>query len=146
MDIPESNPGNPWFLLDTSRAVKPIIFQNRQAPQFAALTNPDSEHVFKTKKFLYGVDSRDNVGFGLWQLAFGSKKALDATNFAAAKAAIGSFKNDSGVPLGLKGNLLVVGPSAEAAARKLLYGDLMAGAESNPWKGSAELLVCPWLD
>ncbi|MCX5785671.1 MAG: Mu-like prophage major head subunit gpT family protein [Elusimicrobia bacterium] len=146
MAVPETNPGNPWFLLDTSRAVKPLIFQKRQAAQFVALTNPEAEHVFKTKKFLYGVDSRDNVGFGLWQMAFGSKKALDVTNYGAARAAIGGVKNDAGVPLGLKGNLLVVGPSNEAAARKICYGENLVNAESNPWKGSAEVLVSPWLD
>ncbi|TNF65538.1 MAG: hypothetical protein EP307_00025 [Rhodobacteraceae bacterium] len=29
-----------------------------------------------------------NAGFGLWQLAFGSKAALNATNDAAARAAM----------------------------------------------------------
>jgi phage major head subunit gpT-like protein len=145
MDVPQSNAKSPWFLLDTSRAVKPLIFQNRQAPQFVALTNPEAEHVFKTKKFLYGVDSRDNVGFGLWQMAFGSKQVLNDTFFAVAKAGIGGFKNDSGVPLGLKGNLLVVGPSNEAAARAICYGEHLASGASNPWKGSAEVLVSPLL-
>ena len=145
MDVPNSNPQSAWFLLDTSRGIKPLVYQNRQKPEFASLTNPESEHVFKTKKFLFGVDSRDNVGYGLWQMAFGSKKALDITNYGVARAAIGGFKNDEGTPLGLKGNLLVVGPSNEAAARKICYSDQMAGGESNPWKGSAEVMVCPWL-
>lgn len=145
MDVPVSNPVAPWFLLDTSRAIKPLIFQNRQAAEFQQMTDPANEHVFKTKKFLFGVDSRDNVGFGLWQLAWGCKKALSDTTYAAARAGLGGFKNEHGVPLGIKGNLLVVGPSAEAAARKLLYGENLADGESNPWKGTAELLVCPWL-
>jgi len=146
MDVPANNPAVPWFLIDASRAIKPVVFQNRQSPQFNSLTDPQSEHVFKKNEFLFGVDSRDNVGFGLWQLGWGCKKALDATSYAAARAGLGAMKNDSGVPLGIMGNLLVCGPSNEAAARKILMGENLANAESNPWKGTAELLVCPWLN
>lgn len=61
-----------WFLLDTRKAIKPLIFQSRKEPEFAAITDPNSEHVFKNNSFLYGVDARGNVGFSFWQLAFGS--------------------------------------------------------------------------
>jgi phage major head subunit gpT-like protein len=30
------------------------------------------QNVFMKKQFLYGVDCRDNAGFGLWQMAYGS--------------------------------------------------------------------------
>ena len=30
------------------------------------------DNVFFEKKYIYGVDSRDNAGYGLWQLAYGS--------------------------------------------------------------------------
>ncbi len=145
MDVPQSNPGNPWFLLDTSRAIKPLIYQSRKKAEFTAQTNPDSEEVFKKKKFLFGVDTRDNVGFGLWQMAFGSKQALTDVKYAAARAAIGSFTNEEGTPLGMKGTLLVVGPSNEAAGRVICYSEHLANGASNPWKGTAELLVVPWL-
>ncbi|MGD9642779.1 MAG: Mu-like prophage major head subunit gpT family protein [Elusimicrobiales bacterium] len=145
MDVPANNPAVPWFLLDTSRAIKPLVYQNRKSAQFTSMTDPESDHVFKNKEFLYGVDSRDNVGFGLWQLGWGCKKALDSTSYAAARAGLGGMKNENGVPLGVKGTLLVVGPSNEAAARKLLTGETLANGESNPWKGTAELMVCPWM-
>lgn len=61
-----------WFLLDTTRPIKPFIFQNRKKPEFVTITNPDDESVFMKKKFLYGIDARCNAGFGLWQLAWGS--------------------------------------------------------------------------
>ncbi|WP_334110868.1 Mu-like prophage major head subunit gpT family protein [Thermodesulfitimonas autotrophica] len=63
---------NMWFLLDVSKPIKPLIFQRRRAPQFVAKDQPDDENVFMKKEFLYGVDSRDNAGYGLWQLAYGS--------------------------------------------------------------------------
>lgn len=63
---------NAWFLLDTSRAIKPLVFQERKKPQFVAITDPQSDKVFMNKEYLYGVDARGNAGYGLWQLAFGS--------------------------------------------------------------------------
>ncbi len=62
-----------WYLLCTTRAVKPFVFQERQKPTFVSLTKTDDENVFMKKQFLYGVDMRCNVGFTLWQLAYGSK-------------------------------------------------------------------------
>jgi len=62
-----------WYLIDPSRAIKPFIFQLRQAPQFVQFNDPKSESVFRRKKFVYGVDARGNVGFGLWFLAAKSK-------------------------------------------------------------------------
>jgi phage major head subunit gpT-like protein len=63
---------NAWFLMDTSKAIKPIIFQKRKPPEFTMLTNPDDQNVFMRKEYIYGVDCRDNAGYGLWQLAYGS--------------------------------------------------------------------------
>lgn len=61
-----------WYLLDTKKPVKTFIFQRRKAPVFVAKDSPDDENVFMKKEFLFGVDSRDNAGYGLWQLAYGS--------------------------------------------------------------------------
>lgn len=64
-----------WFLMDLSREIKPVILQVVKAPEFVALDRPDDENAFKRKEFLYGIDGQDNVGFGLWQLAWGSTGA-----------------------------------------------------------------------
>ncbi len=61
-----------WYLLCTTRPLKPLIYQERKAPKFEALTNPQAENVFMTKNYLYGVDDRCNVGYGFWQMAYGS--------------------------------------------------------------------------
>jgi phage major head subunit gpT-like protein len=60
---------NAYYVLCTKRAVKPLIFQNREAPEFAALTKPDDENVFKRDEFLYGVRARGAAGLGPWFLA-----------------------------------------------------------------------------
>lgn len=69
--------GNPtaWYLFDTKKFVKPFVFQRRKEPNFVSLDKPDDENVFMKKKFIYGVDSRDNAGYGLWQLGYASTGA-----------------------------------------------------------------------
>jgi len=57
-----------WYLGDTmtiGAIVKGIIFQQRQAPVFVQKTSPNDDNVFKTKKFMWGVDSRGNAGYTL---------------------------------------------------------------------------------
>ncbi len=67
---------NNWFVLDASKPVKPLIFQMRKRPEFVSMDDPkQSETVFMRKKYLYGVDARYNVGYGLYQLAVGSEVA-----------------------------------------------------------------------
>lgn len=58
-----------WYLLDLSKGIRPFVFQNRKAPEFAYLTQPTAENVFFRKKFVYGVDARGNAGYALWFLA-----------------------------------------------------------------------------
>ena len=64
-----------WFLFDTSRAIKPLIFQQRKKPEFVSMDASNDQNVFMKKQYIYGVDCRDNAGFGLWQLAYGSTGA-----------------------------------------------------------------------
>jgi phage major head subunit gpT-like protein len=137
--------GTPWFLLDLSRALKPIILQKRKDFEFVAKDKLTDDNVFDNAEFVYGADARGNVGFGFWQFAYGSKQTLDATSFEAAFAAIEGMKGDQGRPLGLKPTTLVVPPNLRGAAQKLLNSEYAAGGETNQWKGTAELLVVPWL-
>jgi phage major head subunit gpT-like protein len=64
--IPElaSNP-NRWYVLDSSRRIRPFVYQERRAPQFVARDRPDDPRVFEMRKFTYGVDKRCNVGVTL---------------------------------------------------------------------------------
>lgn len=137
--------GAAWYLLDTTRAIKPIILQKRKPAEFVSLDRATDENVFMRKEFIYGVDCRDNAGFGLWQLAYASKQTLDATNYAAARAAMMSFKDDEGKPLGIKPNLLVVPPTLEGNGRAILLNERDDAGATNSWRATAELLVTPWL-
>jgi phage major head subunit gpT-like protein len=51
------------YLMATKRALKPLIWQLRQAPNLVARNSPDDPAVFDAKKFLYGVDARGNGGY-----------------------------------------------------------------------------------
>ncbi len=110
----QAGTGPAWYLLDTSRALKPLIFQERTTPELDALTSTQDEMVFMSDTYRYGVRYRCNAGFGFWQLAYKSKAALDAANFNAAVAAMMQAKADGGRPLGVKPTTLVVPPSLRA--------------------------------
>ncbi len=60
--------GRPWFLFDVSRAIKPIIYQQRKPfTDLVAMNQPTDERVFTAAEYRWGTDGRCNVGFGLWQ-------------------------------------------------------------------------------
>lgn len=54
-----------WYLLDTTKAVKPFVFQQRKAPTTVALTDPQGENLFRRKAYVYGIDSRGEAGYSL---------------------------------------------------------------------------------
>jgi phage major head subunit gpT-like protein len=137
--------GAPWFLLDVSRPLKPLIFQQRRAFEFRRMDAATDEVVFERNEYRYGVDGRCNVGYGFWQMAYGSKQTLNAANYAGARTAMMGFKSDSGKPLALAPRLLVVPPSLEGAGLEILNAERDAAGATNVWRGTAELLVVPWL-
>jgi len=134
-----------WFLLDTRRALKPLIFQRRKDYEFQSMTAADDESVFMRDEFRYGISARVNVGFAFWQTAFGSKATLDQANFNAAYAAMLALKSDEDRPLGIMPNILVCGPSQRAAANALLEAQFNAAGGSNTNFKAVELMVVPWL-
>ena len=61
-----------WFLLDTTKPVKPFVYQERKAPVFVQQTDPQADDVFNRKKYKFGAEARAAGGYGFWQLAYGS--------------------------------------------------------------------------
>lgn len=137
--------GSAWYLLDTTRPLKPIIFQKRREYDLTQMTDASDEGVWMRAEYRYGVDARANVGYGFPQMAYGSKQTLDATNFNAAIAAMMAFASDEGRPLGIVPSLLVVAPSNRAAAKALIEAETLASGASNTNFRAVELYVCPWL-
>lgn len=70
--VPELVSDTAWFLLDTTRPVKPLIYQERKKPVFVEQTDYDSDSVYMRKKFLFGAEARAAGGYGFWQMGYGS--------------------------------------------------------------------------
>jgi phage major head subunit gpT-like protein len=138
-----SNPG--WYLLDTSRAVRPLVWQVRETYDFQTVNRASDEHVFLNDTYYFGVRARVSAGFGLWQLGFGSKADLTAENYALARAAMMAYRSDGGRVLGINPNIPVVPPALERKALHILNSEIKDTGGSNPWKGTADLIVTPFV-
>lgn len=134
-----------WFLVDSSRGVfKPMIFQTRRDFSLVALDRETDPNVFNQREFIYGMDGRFNVSYAFWQLLYGSKQTLDATNFNSAFAAMLGQVTDGNKKLGLTPTHLVCGPTNRAAAKTVLAERLASGAD-NPNFKAVDLVVSPYL-
>jgi len=57
---------NAWFLLDTTKPVKPFVYQVRKKPDFVSQTNMDSPSVYMEGVFYFGAEARGASGYGFW--------------------------------------------------------------------------------
>ena len=140
--------GEAWYLLDTSRALKPLIYQERKMPKLVSMTKEDDESVFMRGEYRYGVDLRCNAGFGFWQMAHGVKADLTLDNLWAAYSAMRQRTADGGRPLGIKPNMLVIPASLEKQATQLLERELFVDGTdhvSNEMKGKFEIVIPDYL-
>ncbi len=135
----------PWFLVDLSKPLKPILYQERQAPAFAMVVDPTDSHVFKTGEYLMGGEARGAAGYTLWQLAHRSTATLNEANYVAAYNAMAALKNDEGEPLEIRPTHIVVGPSNRAAAKSLFEAQNKAGGESNVYFKDVVIIDAPRL-
>lgn len=64
-----------WFLLDTTKSVKPFVYQERKAPVFVSQTDMNANDVFNRKVYKFGAEARAAGGYAFWQLGYGSTGA-----------------------------------------------------------------------
>lgn len=138
---------NPWWVLDADFPIRPLIFQQRMAPTFWAITNPEDTEVRDHERYLYGAKARGAFGFGLWQTAHRSTDTLTEGNFTEIRRNMQGLQTPEGFPMNiLMGKpLVVVGRSNQDAARKLFGQDRLATGESNYLLNAADVLVVPFL-
>ncbi len=141
----QSGDSAPWFLLDTSSVLKPIIYQRRSPYNLVSLTAVNDEQVFMSNLFRYGVDGRGSVGYGFWQQAYGSQAPLTPDNFEAAFAALSAMPDETGAPLGVEPTLLVCGSSNRASALRTIKAMLINAGESNINFEAVDVLITPLL-
>jgi phage major head subunit gpT-like protein len=143
---PAADPGPAWYLLDTSRSLKPLIYQERTKPEFTSMTKVDDESVFTLDEYRYGVRARNNGGFGFWQMAVRSTKPLDQASFEEAYDAMRAFAADGGRPLNLKATLLVCPTNLRSAAKAVVGVAKLANGSDNPNHNLVEILDTAWLN
>lgn len=137
--------GTAWFLMDTTKVIKPLIYQKRRDYAITAKTALTDENVFGRNDFVWGADGRGNVGYGLWQLAYASKQTLDVNAYADARAEHQSIKGDNGQPLVIRSSELWVPPLLEQAALEVVQAERLANGASNVMRNLSKVVVCPWL-
>ncbi|NJR43931.1 hypothetical protein HC761_00100, partial [bacterium] len=135
-----------WVLADLSKPIKPIIFQDRRPYDLKKKDQDTDDNVFERDVYRYGVDARCNVGFGLWQLAYGSKQTLNAANFNAAYQALRRMKGDDGKPLGIRPTHLIVNPTNRVTALEIIQAERNAAGATNVNRGAAEVIDTPYFD
>ena len=133
-----------WYLLDCSRPLKPLIYQNRLDAKLTSMDNEADEGVFMRDEYRHGVRARRAFGYGLPQLAFASNKTLNADNYAKAKAAMANQVTDNNRKLGVRPTILVVPPQLEAAAKALIKAETINGT-TNIHRDDVEILVTPFV-
>ena len=137
--------GAPWFLVDTSKGILPLVFQQAIAPSFVSRDNLTDSNVFSLNEYQYGTDSYEAAGYAMPQLAWGSKQPLDAARVKTAFETMESLKGGGDQPLGISPNICFVGPTNREAAYKVFKATTVGGGDSNPWKDTVEVIVVPWL-
>ncbi len=133
--------GAAWYLIDDTRAIKPLIFQDREAARITPKTSLTDDNVFMQDEFMWGAKRRCAAGFGAWQLAYASRQPLTAENYALARAAMLSARGHKGRKLNLRPKLLVVSAANEGPAREILLAERDAAGATNMWRNTAELMV-----
>lgn len=143
-----ANPANkiePWFLLDTSRVILPLLWQERIKPNMQAMDKETDDNVFLRDEYLYGIRARGNAGYGFWQLAAMSDLDLTADNFNTVYTGMTTLKGDTGDPLRVMPKLLVVPPSLRQKAHEVVKREYLESGESNINYEIVEVMICPYL-
>lgn len=89
-----------------------------------------------------GSSTKSNKGTAALSAA---TTAAALASYGAARTAIMTFTDDESRPLGLIPNLLEVPPALETVGKLICENDKLTDESPNPYKGTAVLLVNPWL-
>lgn len=131
-----------FYILDDTNAIKPLIWQERTAPEIEAKFDPvKSDKVFMEDVYLWGVRARGNAGFGFWQLIHRVEDSeLTSEVVQDVLTKIRTLKGDGGKLLNIRPSVILVPPALEFKARQLFESDLINNT-SNPLKGVLKVVV-----
>jgi phage major head subunit gpT-like protein len=63
-----ANEGTTWYLADSTKPIKGLVWQEREPVQMVAKTDVNDDNVFMHKQFLWGLDGRGAATYGPWFL------------------------------------------------------------------------------
>lgn len=135
-----------WYLLCTTRGIKPILFQERKPVALTLKNQLSDDNVFFDDKVVWGIKARLGFGYSYPQLAYASRKDLDATNLEAAVEAMMGFTRDDGTKMNIMPDTIVVGPSNYYAAKKLVMNELDSSGGTNVHKGSFKVVQSQYVE
>lgn len=131
--------GQPWYLLDCSKPIKPLISQEREAPHFWWINDLQDSVVASTGLMTAYGEARGAVGYTLPFLAYRSTRVMNADNYILARDAMKAFTDDNGEPRGIRPTHLVVGISNHQLAKDTFKPNLTNG-ESNTLAGEIAIV------
>ena len=135
-----------WYLFDTSRSVKPLIYQKRRDYRMVRKDRPEaSDAVFMGNKLIYGTDGRGAVGFGFWQMAYASSADLTRDSLRAAYTAMTGQEDEAGRKLAIKPTVLVVPNTLQFAANDIVKASVNAAGATNTDFNLVDVLVSSYL-
>jgi phage major head subunit gpT-like protein len=103
----------------------------------SSATSFDGQNFFDTDHAMGDSGSQSNY--------YASGKALNEANYSAVRMAMMGIKSETGDPLGVNPNLLIVPPALEPAARAIVDANAIIAGVAQPYRGTARILVVPEL-
>lgn len=140
----QSGTSEPWVILDASKAMPAFFYQLREDYKMEKPADL-SEGTFMKDEYLFGVRGRGNIGYGLWQLAYGSKAELTKANFENAMKSMLKLKKFNGNAIGAMPTHIIVGPENYTKALEL-FKTIYQSSSSNVWYERVKIVMLPWLE
>lgn len=130
----------PIYFLCLNKPMKPILYQEREAPHFHMITDISNSHVFESGEYLIGGEARAAAGYTYWQLAHRFDGTLDAAAFAEIRDAFAAITNENGEKLGLRPTHVVFGTSNFTAVKTLFDTQRLENGQDNIWFKQVQLI------
>lgn len=146
LTVGTDNDAQAFYVLDTTNVIKPLVYQERTAPEFEPKFDPSkSDTVFMEDTYLWGARARGAAGFGFYQLAHRAEKtALTTENLKAIIAKMKALKGDGGAVLNIRPSVILVPPALEYKAREICEAETINGT-TNVLKGVLTVMVSPYI-
>jgi phage major head subunit gpT-like protein len=109
----------PWILFD-SRQPRAVRVAERMAPRIVTL-GPGTEYHTRTGGYLFAMDARYGVGYGMPQVAFRSTKSFTEANILAHMELMRAFKSMDGIhDAGVMADTLIIDVSLMSEVQGVL--------------------------